>query len=188
MADAIVIKIDDAAVKEALNDLGRRMANPSPVMKIIGEYMIRSTEERFNRQGPAPDGTPWAPLKPGTLRRKKHSKILTESGALRGGIHYQLLGRNGVRIGTGMNIPYAAIQQLGGTIDQAARTATLAFKNRGGGFLSRKAASKRKTAVRVATASYGARKITIPARAYLGISDQDSGVIVGMINDYLAMR
>ena len=56
----IIIKIEDEEVKKALNDLAGRMANPSPVMKIIGEYMVRSTEDRFNRQGPAPDGSPWA--------------------------------------------------------------------------------------------------------------------------------
>lgn len=183
----IIIKIDDAEVKKALNDLAGRMANPSPVMKIIGEYMVRSTEDRFNRQGPAPDGSPWARLSRSTLKRKKHPKILTESGALRGGIHYQLRGTNAVLIGPGTNIPYAAIHQLGGTISLKARTGTLAFKNKGG-FLSRKAAGQRKTAVRVAVANYGARKIMIPARPYLGVSEKDSGEIVRIINNYLAMR
>jgi phage gpG-like protein len=153
-------------------------------MKIIGEYMVRSTENRFNRQGPAPDGTPWKPLAASTKKRKKHPKILTESGALRGDIHYQLLGTHGVAIGTSGRIPYAAIHQLGGTINRKARIGVLAFKNKGG-FMSRSTAGKRKTAVRIAFAHYGAGQTKIPARPFLGVSADDSAKIVGMINQWI---
>lgn len=183
----IKIKIDDAAVNQALGELAQKTNDFSPVMKIIGEYMVRSTENRFNRQGPAPDGSPWAPLAASTLKRKKHPKILTESGALRGDIHYGLLGTHGVAIGTSGRIPYAAIQQLGGTITRKARIGVLAFKKKGG-FLSRAAAGKQKTAVRVAFANYGARETQIPARPYLGVSTMDSEKIVGIVNRYIAAR
>jgi len=169
----IVIKIDDAEVKKALNDLAARMADPSPVMKVIGEYMIRSTEDRFRSQGPAPDGMPWARLSQGTLARKKNPKILTESGALRGGIHYQLRGTNAVLIGPGTNIPYAAIHQLGG------KTAAHVILPRN------KKALKTPYGIFKKVNHPGS---VIPARPYLGVSDKDSGEIVGIINNYLAMR
>jgi len=183
----IRIDMKDDAVKAALSDLFRKVSDLAPIMKIIGEYMVRSTEDRFNRQGPAPDGSPWAPLASSTLKRKKHPKILTESGALRGDIHFELLGKNGVAIGTTERIPYAAIHQLGGVIDHKARTGILAFRNRGG-FLSRKAAGRRKTAVRIAVAHYGERQTRIPARPFLGVSADDSANIVGIVNQYLAAR
>jgi len=183
----IRIELKDEAVRVALNDLSRKFSDLSPVMKIIGEYMVKSTEDRFNRQGPAPDGSAWKPLAASTRKRKKHPKILTESGALRGDIHYQLVGTHGVAIGTSGRIPYAAIQQLGGTINQKARTGVLAFRNKGG-FMSRAAAGKRKTAVRIAFASYGARQTRIPARPFLGVSAADSTKIVGIINNYIAAR
>jgi phage virion morphogenesis protein len=183
----IRIEVHDEAVQAALAGLSRRVANLSPVMRIVGEYMVRSTEERFDSQGPAPDGNPWAPLAASTRKRKKHPKILTESGAMRGDIHYSSLGTHAVAIGTTTRIPYAAIQQLGGTIKHGARTQTLAFKNKGG-FLSRKAASRRKTAVRVAIARIGAHETKISGRAFLGISSKDSAAIVGIVNNYLATR
>jgi phage virion morphogenesis protein len=169
----ITVKVDDESVQKALAELAGKMADRSPVMKVIGEYMVRSTEDRFKRQGPAPDGSPWAPLKPSTLKRKKHSKTLTESGALRGDIHYQLLGANGVSIGTTGRVPYGAIHQLGG------RTAP------------RVILPNRKKALRT---PYGIFKkvnhpgSVIPARPFLGVSDTDSGKIVGIINHYLGMR
>jgi phage virion morphogenesis protein len=183
----IRIAVDDKAVNEALIDLQRNVSDLSPVMKVIGEYMVRSTEDRFNRQGPAPDGTPWKPLAVSTLKRKKHPKILTESGALRGDINYHLLGTLGVAIGTTGRIPYAAIHQLGGTIAHKARVGVLAFKKKGG-FMSRSDAGKRKTAVRVAFAHYGERQTKIPARPFLGVSAQDSAKIVGIISKYLTVR
>jgi len=108
----IRITVHDEPVNQALNALAKKVKDPSPAMKIIGEYMLRSTENRFDSQGPAPDGSPWAPLKASTLRRKKHSKTLTETGHLRGSIRYQLQGPFSVAIGT--NRVYAAIHQLGG--------------------------------------------------------------------------
>lgn len=169
----IRITIHNEPVKQALNDLAGKIKNPSPVMKIIGEYMLRSTEDRFNRQGPAPDGTPWAPLKASTLKRKKHSKILTESGHLRGSIRYQLQGTNGVAIGT--NRVYAAIQQLGGKTSPSVIV------------------PKTKKALFWPGAAHPVKSVrhpgsVIPARPYLGVSDQDSTEIVGIINRYLSLR
>jgi phage virion morphogenesis protein len=169
----ISIRIDDTAVNQYLAELAKKMADRSPVLKTIGEYLIRSTEDRFNRQGPAPDGTPWAPLKASTRARKKHSKTLTESGALRGDIHYQLRGPDGVAIGTTGRVPHAAIHQLGG------RTGPHVIL------------PSRKKALRT---PYGIFKkvnhpgSVIPARPFLGVSASDSEQIVGNINRYLGMR
>ena len=174
---------EDKAVQDALDALAGKVKNLSPVMKIIGEYMVRSTEERFDRQGPAPDGSPWPPLKASTRKQKKHSKILTESGQLRGYIRYQLQGTSAVAIGS--NKVYAAIQQLGGQITQGARSEIFLRRRYVRG--AKKGSFKKGT-----TAGQGftfkERKIGIPARPYLGVSAQDSTAIVGIVNRYLSMR
>jgi phage virion morphogenesis protein len=179
----IRVDIDDRAVQAAMKDLAGKVKNPAPVMKIIGEYLLRSTEDRFHRQGPSPDGTPWAPLKKSTLKHKKHTKILTESGHLRGSIRYQVEGTNAVAIGT--NKVYGAIHQLGGTIRQAARSDAF-VRNRYSRGAKKGSFKKGSTAGRGYT--FGERNIGIPARPYLGVSVADSAQIVEMINRYLAMR
>jgi len=169
----IRITVHDEPVKQALNDLAGKVKDLSPVMKIIGEYMLRSTEDRFNSQGPSPDGSPWVPLKASTLRRKKHSKILTESGLLRGSIRYQLQGPSAVAIGT--NRVYAAIHQLGGKTSPSVIV------------------PKTKKALFWPGAAHPVKSVrhpgsVIPARPFLGVSVQDSTGIVGIINRYLSMR
>ena len=171
----IRIKIQDEHVQSALAHLSGKMANLSPVMKIIGEYLVRSTDARFSRQGPAPDGTPWAPLKKSTLARKRSAKILTESGALRGDIHYMLIGTNGVSVGTTDRVPYAAIHQLGG------RTPARTIRP-----VNKKALSWPGAAHPVNSVNHPGS--VIPARPFLGVSAQDSDTIVGYINRYLEMR
>lgn len=183
----IRITVNDEPVNQALNSLAKKVKDPSAAMKIIGEYMLRSTENRFDSQGPAPDGSPWAPLKSSTLRRKKHSKILTESGHLRGSIRYQLRGPFTIAIGT--NRVYAAIHQLGGTINQGARSEL---------FVRNRYVRNTKTGKKVGQSKKGKqagrgytfkeRKINIPARPFLGVSAQDSTEIVVIINRYLSMR
>jgi phage virion morphogenesis protein len=145
----ITIAIDDKPVIAALNRIARKGADLRPALKVIGEELVKSTEARFGSQGPAPDGTPWPKLSPRTLKRKKHPKILTESGHLRGSIRSQLLGSRAVAVGT--NRVYAAIHQLGG---QAGR----------------------------------GRKVTIPARPYLGVSAADRVRILTVLKWFLARR
>lgn len=179
----IKITVQDRQVNKALSDLAGKVKDLSPVMKIIGEYMLRSTEDRFNRQGPAPDGTPWAALAASTLRRKRHAKTLTESGHLRGSIRYQLQGPSAVAIGT--NRIYAAIHQLGGTIVQAARS-EIFVRNR---YVRGPKKGQFKKGTKAGQGfSFGERRIPIPARPYLGVDAKDSAAIAGIVNRYLSMR
>lgn len=170
----ITIKLDGAdAVRERLREISSRMSNLSPILKAIGDRVAEQTKRRVESQGPAPDGTPWAPLKPATLARKKHAKILTESGHLRDSIRYQLAGSNTVTVGT--NLVYAAIHQLGGRTP--ARTIL----------------PVRKKALYWPGAAHPVKSVShpgslIPARPFLGLSDRDSREIIDMINDYITRR
>ena len=168
--------IDDRAVNELLERLGRRTSNLKPLMSRIGAFYERGVLENF-RDETSPDGTPWQPLSAATmmlgLGRKKGfikggglsakgkrylqgKKILRESGDLQDTIHFQA-DDSKVTIGTSGSIPYAAIQQLGG---QAGR----------------------------------GKKVTIPARPYLaendgenlGLAEKDRRWIMEMIEKEMA--
>lgn len=84
----------------------------SALMPRLGEYLLRSTRERFKSQT-APDGTAWEALAPRTLKRKKYNpdKVLTERGFLRKGMAWQLLNKTTVEVGS--NLVYAATHQFG---------------------------------------------------------------------------
>lgn len=80
----ITIEIKGSAVN-AVADLAAKMDNLSSAMAEAGAYVERETKSNFLRQS-SPDGAPWQALAPATLRRKRGSGILRESGALMAGI------------------------------------------------------------------------------------------------------
>lgn len=107
---AIDVTIEDAKVNKLFKKIEKRIDNPRPVLKAIGGYMEKKTDERF-RQEKDPQGRPWQKLAKATLKKKKHTKILTESHILRDEINYRLKTTS-VEIGT--PTIYGAIHQLGG--------------------------------------------------------------------------
>ena len=148
--------IQDAEAKSLLAATLERYGTLRYVFRDIGEVMTRRVDDRFAGEHD-PDGNPWLPIKvrsymmgylrTGTGRRQgaytrqggfraafgrylANKKILQQTGALRGDIHYQYDDSH-VEWGTSGRIPYAGIHQFGG---QAGR----------------------------------GRKVTIPARPYLG--------------------
>lgn len=159
-APHLTIQVDDAQVLAA----HARQAAPDtgPLMPRLGEYLQRSTQQRFKTQT-APDGTPWAPLNPQYAQAKKYNKgkILTLRGYLRRYIHYQVQDANTVAVGS--NQKYAAIHQFGGII-KPRKGKALAF---GGRLLA---------------------QVEIPARPYLGLSTEDTSEIRDIIRAWLVER
>lgn len=92
------LEIDDREVLAALQRLVG--ASLEPAFRDIGEYLINSTQERFERQE-SPDGTPWAPLSPKyqARKRKNRDRILVLEGYLRDLLRYQA-GPVQVELGT----------------------------------------------------------------------------------------
>lgn len=97
-------------LQHRLQDLAN--LDTSTLMPRLGEYLKRSTKERFASQS-APDGTAWQALQPRTLQRKKYNKdkVLTLRGHLRSKIGYQPLGKSAVQVGSPSI--YAATHQFG---------------------------------------------------------------------------
>lgn len=93
-------------------------AGMRPALAEIGEDLAESTRLRFS-SGTAPDGSSWATNSQTTLRRKRGTRPLVDSGMLGGGITYQLVD-GGVEIGSSRI--YAGTQQMGAKRGQYGRT------------------------------------------------------------------
>ena len=91
-------------------------------------------------------------------KRRNKNRILTLNGYLRGQMTWQLVGDRTVEIGS--NLPYAAVHQFGATIKPRAAK-VLMFRG------------------------HVAKSVTIPARPYLGLSDEDRSEIVGRTLEWL---
>ena len=175
----VVFSVEDEAVRQML---ARQAELPgSELMARIGEYLLASTQARFKTQT-APDGTPWAPLKPAYKRRKKYNqdKVLTLRGYLRSGIRYQVEGQDTVRVGT--NAVQGAIHQFGGPIQKPARTATVRYRSEAGRILFAGRKHANATAKQV---NIPAHQVDMPARPYLGISAADDKEIREIISGWV---
>ncbi len=155
------------------DDLGARFArlqalteDTTPLMRIIGAGLVKTTQDRFER-GRDPEGHLWAPLLPAYAAIKRGPGILREArmrGGLMGSVTFEA-ARSSVRVGS--NKVYAAIHQFGGVI-RPKNAPALRF------FLG---APRRMVLV---------RKVTIPARPYLGFGTADRDVVQDALDFTLA--
>lgn len=150
----------DEAFLSGLGRLSMAMSDMSPVMQDIGEYLIKSTKDRFPK-GEAPDGSKWAPKKQSTMDAYAARKDRVDARPLFGptGLLSQQIAYDAAPDGVewGSNRIYAAVMQFG------------AAKGAFG------------TTSRGASIPWG----TIPARPFLGISDEDETQLVAILSDYL---
>lgn len=146
-------QIDDARLHAGLRGLIALGRNTGPVMADIAALGESSTRMRF-RTETGPDGQKW---KPSLRARITGGRTLTQDGHLSGSIS----GRHGRDFAEwGVNRIYAAIHQFGGEI--RAKGGSLRFRLANGGFAT-------------------VKKVTIPARPFLGISDDDRDDILDVI-------
>lgn len=78
------MRIEQNGLEAAIFGLQRlrgRLLNPAPLMQQIGMMLSNSTVERFHT-GKAPEGQGWRALKPATIKRKQHDKVLVDKGDL----------------------------------------------------------------------------------------------------------
>jgi len=83
-------RIETERVERALEQLGERGRNARPAFEAIGEDLLVSHRERFDRQE-SPSGEPWEPLSEEYRKRKKRRKdeILVLNTYLRDTQRYQ---------------------------------------------------------------------------------------------------
>jgi phage gpG-like protein len=97
--------------------------------------------------------------------KKASRKPLVASGGLSQSIRYQVTD-GGASVEVGTNIPYAATHQFGATIRPKSKKA-LAIPQPDG-------------SVRLV------KKVTIPARPFLGFSEGDKATVLGILSELLA--
>jgi len=109
-SELINIDYDDAAVQQSLKKLLDKLGNLKPVFQDIGESLLISHRERFDR-AISPDGIPWAELSPDYQKRKRRNrdKILVLDGWLRQ-LHYTA---SDAELDLGTDRIYGAIHQFG---------------------------------------------------------------------------
>lgn len=151
---AIAIQIDDREVLGAIQSLIDAGRDLQPAFQDIGEYLVMSTKERFAR-GESPEGDPWAPNAPSTLKRKSDPRPLHgESGRLENEIYPHVFA-DGVDVGS--PLVYAGVQQFG-----AGRGAFGATR-------------------RGSPIPWG----DIPARPFLGLSESDRTNVLEILSEHL---
>jgi len=175
----IEVKIDAADAQSAIARVLDFMRDPTRVREAVGELLLDSAQNRIMAGGPAPDGQPWEPLSPAYLLTKKGPGILRESNKLMNKLRWQPT-EDGIVIGS--DRPYAAIHQLGGVIKKKARDGTVRLRKVGGRTQFAKKSHKN---ARTLSVRFGEHTIHIPARPYLGVSEQDKADVVDVIGDLL---
>jgi phage gpG-like protein len=70
----IQIDLDDAELRRGLAALIRRLGDPSPALRDIGELLIERTRQRF-RDGQDAAGNAWPALSETTLERRREAGI-----------------------------------------------------------------------------------------------------------------
>lgn len=153
-------QIDDAQLYAGLRSLIALGRDAGPIMADIAAIGESSTRMRFRTEG-GPDGQKW---KPSLRARITGGRTLTKDGHLSGSIS----GRHGRDFAEwGVNRIYAAIHQFGGEI--RAKGGSLRFRLANGGFAT-------------------VQKVTMPARPFLGISDDDRDDILDIIQARIQAR
>lgn len=109
------MSIQVQATTDGLQEVVGKLQNPKPLLDRIGQYLVSTTQARIRSTKTSPDGTPWAPWKPGTyLARAKRGAlgggVLYDTGNLFSSITYTV-GPDSVEVGTAA--PYARFLQQG---------------------------------------------------------------------------
>lgn len=169
----ITIEIDDREVLAVFHELARRVDDLSPALKAIGEDMAESTKQRFATSR-GPDGQTWPANSDVTLQRylglfsgtRKKDGSLSKKGAARAGSKKPLIGES-KSLSTTIN--YQVVD--GG------RTLLVGSPEKYAAVQQFGAAARE-----FGKAPWG----DIPARPFLGVSDEDKRNIMDILNGYFA--
>ena len=141
------VELKSEPVTAALARTVVALEDMTPIMQSIGEILVASTKARFPA-GQAPDGSKWVANSPVTLARKKDPRPLFGPNSR---LHREIFAESGADfVEVGSPMPYAAMQQFGGT--------KVRFPHLWG---------------------------NIPARPFLGLSEEDEVNIVAAVEEEL---
>ena len=162
-----------ARAERELSRLAGQTSNLPGALKNIGDALVVNTIRRFHtKQGP--DGKAWAPHAPLSLKLgAKPGSMLRRRGRLLGSINRQVSG-SVLRVGANAP-PYDRVQQYGATI-----------RPKKGKFLRVPIPAQR--GGRNGPSFMFLRKVTIPARPYIGFGSKDEAATLREITAWLAIE
>lgn len=200
---SIDITVNVQAAKGFIEQLQGKISNMTEVMGLIGEIVQSSVEKNFEVGGRySEDGSykggarRWIDLAEGTKKaRARKGKwpgpILQVTGRLAGSFHYNA---HNDRVEVGTNVVYAAIHEFGGVIQRAGGPGKVKLRTRRGE-LVRQGKTGRLANLAVFAGSKHAHTvrtfvgkpytITIPARPYLVVQDEDLEEISAAVQEFL---
>lgn len=158
-----VLELNIGEADDALTRLLEAASDLKPTLKNIGIHLQQSTKDRIAREE-SPDGKPFAPLNPLYAETKKGPGILRGESLTLSEIVWQLAGDDTVEVGT--NAIYGAIHQFGGVIK--AKNAPALIFSMGG-------------------QSFAVKSVTMPARPYLGLSQEDEAEVLAIVADHFGV-
>ena len=152
----------------------------------MGEYLLRSTRERAAKQID-PDGNKWRALSPGYAKWKAKKRpgvpvLKFDFHMLGDQLSYEA-GQDELLVGT--NAPYGAIHQFGGTVHRAAHSRKLAFGKDKPNRMKVFARAGSKDVDHEQWATVDAYDVTLPARPWLGLSQEDDTELLAIVVDHL---
>lgn len=87
------IRVDTSQARQMIDELQNRMGDITEMREGIGILLVASTQQRFIDEA-APNGDPWLPLSPVTLKRRRlggaGAKILRDTSRMASGIQYRV--------------------------------------------------------------------------------------------------
>lgn len=184
MSNAITVEFDDTRVLAVLDRIAAGVSDPAPLLKAWGEDLAESTKQRF-ASSTAPDGSAWATNSQATFDAYLSklsgttSKEGKRSGTKKGFLNKEgRLATKGIAAVTGKKPLIGLGKSLSTTIYYRVEGDTLYVGS---------------PQVYAAMQQFGGSKSKfpnlwgdIPARPFLGLSDQDVAMIESTAADYLA--
>ncbi len=157
------IEVNSREITSALDALQNAIGNVDPALKEIGEYLIDSTKQRFN-DSEAPDGSRWEDNSPVTLlnyasrfKTKRASRIKKKKPGI--GETKQLSTQIFYQVANG-ELELGSPLKYAGTFHYGAKKGQYAKRTPWG---------------------------DIPARPFLGLSDDDQSTLLGIIRAHFAL-
>lgn len=172
---AVDIELDGAALGDGLEALFDRL-DTTDLHADLGEHLLNVTDERFEAER-APNGTPWAPLSPATLVAQYEARGTRRRAAKT---------VRGQRVPTAGFARYVAgkkiLQEMG---RRGGLRGTVAYRAADGEV----ALGSNKVYARIhQMGGTAGRGVVLPARPYLGVSDDDRPALARIVARWLEER
>jgi len=168
MPVGLKVHFRDDGLDEQLADLAARVVRREPAMQEIGGELQASTHQRF-RDERGPEGEAWPELAPATLIGRAGKKARTKRGGYTKRARTRMSNARILR-DTGELFNSISFQANANQVSVGTNKAYARIQQLGG------------------QAGRRGNKVEIPARPFLGISDDDRGTIADILSQHLGVR